>query len=113
MWWPGPGWEPWDDLLAAGIRVTADIRNVALPCAFVEIDSVTSVGGGGCGVYDVAVKITLLAPAPDTADSRKWLWTIALPPLLPHITEPATAVQFSEDSAAVETMLLVTHKEGL
>ena len=80
MWFPAPGWPPWDALSAAGVRVTDDVRNLSAPCAVVQIDRVEMVGN--CAVqYTVAVR--LVAPGPDNADAQKWLWTVAVPPLLP------------------------------
>ena len=80
-WWPAPGWQPWDALTAAGVRVVDDVRNVSPPCALVEIDTAELVGA--CAV-DYEVRVRLIAPGPDHADAKKWLWTTAAPPLFPY-----------------------------
>jgi hypothetical protein len=80
-WWPGPGWEPWDALTAAGVTVVDDPRNVSPPCALAEIEE--AVMSGACAI-DYTARIRLVAPGPDHADARKWLWTVAAPPLFPY-----------------------------
>ena len=81
-WWPAAGWQPWDALTAAGITVVDDPRNVSPPCAYVAIDVAEIVGA--CAV-DYSVNIHLIAPGPDHADARRWLWTVAAPPLFPYV----------------------------
>ena len=79
-WWPDPSWLPWATLTAAGVTVVDDPRNVSPPCALVVIDRAEIVGA--C-VVEYAVSIHLIAPGPDHADARRWLWTVAAPPLFP------------------------------
>lgn len=80
-WWPAAGWQPWDALAEAGIRVVDDVRNVSPPCALVIITSGEIIGA--CAI-DYTVEVHLIAPGPDHADARKWLWTTAAPPLFPY-----------------------------
>jgi hypothetical protein len=88
-WWPGPGWEPWDDLVLAGVRVVDDPRNVSPPCVLMQIESiaVTALTGPGCFSADVVVMARCIAPGDLNADSTKDIWTRMVPALLPHTDE--------------------------
>lgn len=80
-WWPDADWPPWTALVAAEVRVTDDVRNVSPPVALVEILSVEM--AGACAVT-YTVQVRLVAPGPENADATKWLWTQAVPALLPY-----------------------------
>jgi hypothetical protein len=83
-WWPSLAWGPWAALASAGVAVVDDARNVSPPCALVAIDSAELVGA--CSI-DYTVNVHLIAPGPDHADARRWLWTVAAPPLFPYASE--------------------------
>ena len=112
--WPGPGWQPWDDLVAAGFRCTSDRRNVAPPVVLFEIErqEVTGTAGDGCLVIEGAVKVSVIPPGPDSADAMKWAWTGPVDVLMHSAYTESAALGSFEELTAVEVTIPFSHKEA-
>jgi hypothetical protein len=82
--WPGPGWAPWDALVAAGVRVVADPRSVAPPCVLVEVTQARPGAAGPCPVIEGEATAHIVLPGPAHGDGLHWAWTQVVPVLLPY-----------------------------
>jgi len=113
-WFPGPGWEPWDALVAAGVHVFAEAREPTGPGVLMEVRQVTVEGRmADCMVMSVLVRATCVTPSPDTEDTRRWMWTVPVPVLLPYSDDDgATAGTYEDtDLPSVEVFLPHTYQE--